>query len=77
MAKYSSNSPEMLEAIPNEPLAPQLHELELNCEELQSHKTLGLSWDPNLHELRITVTVNLTLKLGESFTTVSTAHKNA
>ena len=41
MAKYSSNSPEMLEAIPNELLALQLQELELNCEELPSHKEAG------------------------------------
>ena len=57
MAKYSSNSPEVLEAIPNELLAPQLQELELNCKELPSHKTLGLSWDPNLDELCIKVTI--------------------
>ena len=57
MAKYSSNSPEVLEAIPNELLAPQLQELEFNCEELSSHKTLGLYWNPNLDELRIKVTI--------------------
>ena len=57
MAKYSSNSPEVLEAIPNELLASQFQELELNCKELPSHKTLGLSWDPNLDKFRIKVTI--------------------
>ena len=57
LAKYASNSREVLKAIPTELLSPQLHEVDLHEEELPVHKTLGLAWDQDSDQLRIKVAV--------------------
>ena len=57
MTKYASNCAEVLDAIPNEFLAPQLNKIDFHDEELSSYKTLDLAWDSNSDTLHIKVAV--------------------
>ena len=53
LAKQSSNCREVIETIPADLLAPQLSEIDIHVDNLPSHKTLGLVWDPNKDRLCI------------------------
>ena len=55
LAKQSSNCREVLETVPVDLLASQRSEIELYGDNLPSHKTLGLVWDPNKDRLCIKV----------------------
>ena len=56
LAKYVSNRREVLEAVPPDLLAPQLHQVDLHEDDLPSHKALGLVWNPDDDLLCIKVT---------------------
>ena len=45
LAKYVSNRPEVLEALPVSRLSPQLQDINIHDDDLPTHKTLGLIWN--------------------------------
>ena len=55
LTKFISNSKQVLNSVPEDDLAPNV---DLSVDQLPTHKTLGIVWDPTSDEFRVRVGIN-------------------